>query len=223
MTHLVTADEMKKLDEHTIKNIGIPSMVLMERAALASANEFHKGGSVPEPWFFNEKKVLCICGAGNNGGDGFAVARLLAMKGVDVDILFVGRKIGMSRETAHQFKIAENYKIKIYENEFDIFSKFKYTSFVDGLFGIGLAREVKGLYKNIIKEMNHLRESRGARILALDIPSGLSADTGEIMGIAVKADKTVTFAFNKVGMTTGEGPEYAGEVIVKDIGIYLPI
>lgn len=222
MTKLVTAAEMKALDEYTIKNMGVPSMVLMERAALASVEEFLRGGSEPGPWFFDEKKVLCICGAGNNGGDGFAVARLLHMKGIDVSILFVGRKTSLSKETAQQFRIAENYGIPIHENKFDIMRKHKYTALIDGIFGIGLARNVQGSYKSLIKEMNEIKKSGSVRILSLDIPSGLSADTGEVMGVAVKADKTVTFAFGKIGMTKGQGPEYAGEIAVKDIGIYLP-
>jgi len=219
----VTAEQMKKLDEYTINEIGIPSMVLMERAALASVEEFYIGGTRPGKWKFDIKKVLCVCGSGNNGGDGFAVARLLAMKGVDTDILFIGKKANLSNESFQQFKIAEKLKLNIFENDVDIIRKNGYTALIDGIFGIGLSREVTGLYKNVIDEMNELKESKGVRILSLDIPSGLSADTGKATGVAaavVKADKTVTFAFNKVGLTQKCALEFTGEIIVKDIGIY---
>lgn len=204
MKYLVNSNEMKKCDAYTINNIGIPSMVLMERAALGVVEELYDGA-------FDLKKVLVVCGKGNNGGDGFAVARLLFLKDIDVKILFVGDEEKCTKETSQQMKIVQNYGIEVCRNsDFD-----QYTTIVDALFGIGLSQAVKGEYADIIDKIN----KSAAQILSVDIPSGISADTGEIMGIAVKANKTVTFAYNKVGLTIKSGIEYAGIIKVKDIGI----
>lgn len=242
MTHLVTAAQMKSYDKYTIEKMGVPSMVLMEHAAMACVEEFYKGGgsgssrhdasSGSSRWEFDKEKVLCVCSAGNNGGDGFAVARLLHLDGVNVEILFIGSRKKCSNETTQQFAICENYGINIHINDVEIIASGGYTSVVDAIFGIGLDREVEGKYAEAISNINRLSGSdqvlnkvagcNAVRVLSCDIPSGLNADTGQVMGVAVKAAMTVTFAYNKVGLTIGEGPKYSGEVIVKDIGIYAP-
>ena len=210
----VTAKEMKSYDNYTIEKIGVPSMVLMEHAAIASVEVLNES--------FDLKKVLCVASAGNNGGDAFAVARLLFLKGIDVEILFLGNRDKCSTETTQQYKICENYNIRIYDNDLNVISKGGYTVIIDGIFGIGLDRNIEGKYKETIDKINEVSQSGETKVLALDIPSGLLADTGEVMGTSVRANKTVTFAYNKVGMTVKQGPKHAGEVIVKDIGIYMP-
>jgi len=202
---LVSGAGMKELDSMTIEEKGVPSLVLMERAALACADALKSTKT---------GKTLCVCGAGNNGGDGFAVARLLFLSGKDTEILFIGDRNKMSGETKRQAQIAENYGVPASDNDLSVIGKA--NTIVDALFGIGIVRELEGIYLDAVKTIN----KSGAYILSVDVPSGLSADTGETLGGAVTANETVTFAFNKIGLTIGKGPECSGKVTVKDIGIY---
>ncbi|MFY9612894.1 MAG: NAD(P)H-hydrate dehydratase [Tissierellaceae bacterium] len=204
MEYLVTSNEMKACDYNTINKIGIPSMVLVERAALGALEELVDHG-------FDLSRVLVVCGRGNNGADGFALARLLHLKGVSVDILFIDRDKKSTPETSQQISIVQNYGIGI----LDQVDFTAYTTIVDGLLGVGLSRDVEGAYADIIEGINQSQ----ARVLALDIPSGISADDGKVMGKAVLADKTVTFGFKKLGLVLYPGARYAGELVVKDIGL----
>jgi hydroxyethylthiazole kinase-like uncharacterized protein yjeF len=206
---LVTAAEMKALDAYTIQEIGVPSMVLMERAALAAVDVLYEK-------HFDLTKVLCICGTGNNGGDGLAVARLLHLKGIRVQALLIGNSAKLTPETKQQMEIARNCGVRVTATESDVSPiREKHTTIVDALLGIGGSRPLDGIYYDAVL----LQHATQANILAIDIPSGISADTGEVLGIAVPATATVTFAFNKIGLTIPPGRDYAGDVIVKDIGI----
>ncbi|HZX21479.1 MAG TPA: NAD(P)H-hydrate dehydratase [Clostridia bacterium] len=206
MEYLLSSSEMKRCDASIINKMGVPSMVLMEKAALGAEEELYDGT-------FDLKKIIVVCGNGNNGGDGFVVARLLYLKNIDVTILFVGDEKKCTPETKQQIKIVQNYGIKIY-NDFD-FNFDGYTTIIDAIFGVGISKPVKGKYAQIIERMNEAE----ADVFSLDIPSGISADTGEIMGVAIRAKKTATFAYKKVGLVLYPGAEYAGTVKVKDIGI----
>ena len=204
MEFLLNASQMKQCDVDTIQKIGIPSMVLMERAALAVKEEL-----------FREKldlsSVLVVCGSGNNGGDGLAVARLLDEAGVRVSVAFVGKEASMTEETRLQMKICRNCGIKPCSN----FRDGEYTTIVDAVFGIGINRNIEGKYADLIRWINQTRAS----VAAVDIPSGVSADTGKILGTAVRADLTVTFAYRKLGQILYPGAEYCGKVTRRDIGI----
>lgn len=204
MEYLVTGSEMKQCDQNTMEHFLVPSCVLMERAALAAVQTLSECA-------FDLRKVLVVCGAGNNGGDGLAVARLLFLRGIDIDIYFVGKETSCTQETKRQLEICRKYGISLVSTP--DFSE--YNSIVDALFGIGLSRTVEGVYEKVIQEINRA----GARVLALDIPSGIHADTGQVMGTAVSADVTVTFAFCKRGLLLYQGKLHAGKVIVKEIGI----
>lgn len=198
---------MKRCDSFIINEMGLPSLVLMERAALSVVEELHDN-------MFDLERVILVCGSGNNGGDGFAVARLLYLRNVDVDILFVGNEEKCTEETSLQMAIAQNYRIRIYDSR--NFKGFEgYTTIVDSILGLGISKPVKGKYAEIIEDMNRA----GARILSIDIPSGISADTGQVMGVAVRADKTVSLAYKKLGLVLYPGAYYAGQVRVRDIGI----
>lgn len=203
MEYLLKSDEMKQMDQAVNKEIGIPSVVLMERAALAAIEVLED--------HFLLKKVLVVCGSGNNGGDGFAIARLLHLKKKEVSILFVGNEMSCTPETVLQKKICEKYQIPICRN----WKHDEYTSIVDAMFGIGLSRTIEGNYKEWIQQINE----HPAKVLSVDIPSGICADNGKVMGTAVKADITVTFAYKKIGHILYPGAEYCGKVIRKDIGI----
>ncbi|MFR2747983.1 NAD(P)H-hydrate dehydratase [Eubacterium ramulus] len=156
-------------------------------------------------------KVLVVCGSGNNGGDGVAVARLLYLKGYNVTIYFAGNREKATEETKRQMFIAEQYGVEIS----DEYPKDIVNVIVDALFGIGLSREVTGKYAEIVRKMT---EQDGYKV-AVDIASGISADTGAVMGMAFAADLTVTFGFIKAGQLLYPGAEYTGELKVADIGI----
>jgi NAD(P)H-hydrate epimerase len=141
-TRPVTAGEMKGFDRHTIEVMGVPAIVLMERAALASVETLYE-----REHDFDLGSVLCVCGAGNNGGDGFAVARLLKLQGVPVRVLFIGSVEKMTQETTLQKTIAENYGVEIVDNDLEVFSNAGgYTTVIDALFGIGGDRPLTGIY-----------------------------------------------------------------------------
>lgn len=204
MRYLLTAEQMKSGDDKTIHEIGVPSMVLMERAALKSVEALEQEG-------LDLSASLIVCGSGNNGGDGFAIARLLWLKGYHVDVVFAGKEASRSDETRQQMKILENYQVSI-DNTITV---REYSIVIDAVFGIGITREITGAYADIIMQMNRLPGKKAA----IDIPSGIHASSGQIMGVAFRADVTVTFACEKLGTVLFPGHEYAGKTIVADIGI----
>lgn len=204
----ITAEQMRHYDSYTINTIGIPSLVLMERAALAVRDEVLNAF----PLYLGH--VVVVAGIGNNGGDGLDVARLLHIAGVRVTILNVGNPDHASAEHQTQEKICQYYQIP---ETSDLAVLKQATLIIDAMFGIGIDRPVTGAYADAIEAINQSK----ALVVAVDMPSGINTDTGEVMGTAVKADATVTFAFNKVGLTKGNGAEYAGRIVIADdMGTY---
>lgn len=195
---------MKACDQGTIEYYGVPSLVLMERAALSVVDEVITR-------VHSHASVLIVCGSGNNGGDGIAIGRLLYLKGYKVKICFVGSESSASEETAAQIAIAKKYNVPFCTE----LPHDNYDVLIDSIFGIGLCREIQGKYKAIIEHMNDMS---GLKI-AVDISSGIHGDSGKIMGIAFQADVTVTFAFAKIGHLLYPGASYTGELCVKEIGI----
>lgn len=217
--YLVTASEMKKYDNYTIEQIGIPSMVLMERAALAVVDAV-------EDSFCNleEKRILVVCGGGNNGGDGLAVARLLWDKGCMVDVVLTSPEEKCTEQTKCQLRILQSYtkndfrlgKIFIdVQKMLPILKENEYSIIIDALFGVGLTRTIEGRYRDWIEAINASK----AYVVSVDVPSGIDADFGKVKGCAVKADLTVTFAFSKRGLYLYPGREYSGKILCRDIGI----
>ncbi|MBD8085068.1 NAD(P)H-hydrate epimerase [Limosilactobacillus sp. c9Ua_26_M] len=204
----ITAEQMRHYDSYTINTIGIPSLVLMERAALAVRDE------VLNAFPLNLQNVVVVAGSGNNGGDGLDVARLLHIAGVKVTILNVGNPDHASEEHQVQDRICQYYKIP-QTSDLDVLKDA--SLIVDALFGIGIDRPVEGNYAAAIEAINN----SDAVVVAVDMPSGINTDTGEVMGVAVNVTATVTFAINKVGLTKGTGKEHAGRVVVaSDMGTY---
>ncbi len=203
MNTVVNSAQMKAVEDYTIENIGIPAIVLMERAALSVAGMVKKHAD-------NQGRILAVCGTGNNGADGIAAARILSMEGYDADILLLGDENKASFLARQQLAIARNLGITIYNN----IVIAEYTIIIDAIFGIGISRNISGVYQGIIEEIN----SGEHVVFAVDMPSGLSADSAKPMGIAVKADYTVTFGLNKIGLLLYPGCEFAGAVTVADIG-----
>ena len=207
MKYLVTAQEMKQYDKNTIEYLGIPGPVLMERAALA-AEDFIKErfDAVKE-----RTKVLIFAGMGNNGGDGLALARLLAADGYAVAVKCVGDMQRATKQWKSQWQTLQHFPVKTDSN----IAVDEYNVIVDALFGVGLSRPVEGNYADAVKEMN---KAEGFK-LALDVPSGICSDTGRVLGCAFLADATVTFGFCKRGLVLYPGAEYAGEVRTANVGI----
>lgn len=204
MRQIVDGRQMKELDAETIETYGVPSLVLMERASLAVTEELKAG--------FDVDNILFVCGSGNNGADGMAAARILHLEGYRVSLYLAGKMESFTPEAQIQWKIAENYGVPVVNNpEFS-----EYTTIVDAVFGVGLSREVKGQYAILFEQINQSK----IPVLAVDIPSGINSFTGAVMGTAVCAAKTVTFAYGKAGLYLYPGALYAGKVTVKDIGIY---
>ena len=207
MKYALRAEEMKAYDQDTMERIGIPSVVLMERAALSVLQTFDEMKLSPG-------KVLIVAGVGNNGGDGLALGRLLLERGWDTAIYMEGNPERMTGETRLQRKILEN-------SGFSIQSKIEdreYDMVIDALFGIGLSREITGSCRDLVEQVNHLR-SQGALVCSLDIPSGICADDGRALGCCVHADFTVTFAFAKIGHLLYPGREFTGKLFVRNIGV----
>ncbi len=205
MKYLLNAQQMKACDKATIEVFGMPSLVLMERAALAVRD-------VVLLRYPNARRILVVCGSGNNGGDGYAAARLLNLTGRTAEVLFVGKHDHRTDQTALQAQIFQRYGGRELPDDVS----FKgYDLILDALFGIGLKREVIGRYADVIGAINRV----DTPVVAIDIPSGVSADTGQIMGCAVQADLTVTMQYAKLGQMLYPGAYLCGEVLVKDVGI----
>ena len=209
MRYLPDADQMKAADTYTIQELGIPSLELMERAARACVNHIKE-------WKLDLTKICVLCGSGNNGGDGFAIARMFAWEGQDVTAILVGNADHCTSETTHQIEQLKSTTANFQEQfDKDVFEKEHYTLIIDAIFGVGLCREVGGRYAQIIECVN---QSDAVR-MSVDIPSGVSAKTGNVLGIAVCADYTVTIQETKIGLELDPGRSYAGICVSADIGI----
>lgn len=206
MRYLLTGKQMKQTDRYTIEQIGIPSLVLMERAAYAVAEAVAARAGKKE-------HIWVACGTGNNGADGIAAARMLHLKGYDVLVLLGGNPQRGTAEYHQQMKIAKELDLNI--AEFKDFIPGRCDVLVDAVFGVGLDREITGEYREFLDLLN----GRKPRLtVAVDIPSGIHSDDGRVMGTAVKADLTVTFGWQKLGCALYPGREYSGEVVIDDIG-----
>lgn len=203
MEYLATAEEMRAYDRRTIEEIGIPAMVLMERAALSALEEIealHSG-----------RNILILAGMGNNGGDGLALARLLAERDYAVEVVLCGDEKKASEQWKCQRAILAKFPAAVGRKP----SEKEYNILVDALFGVGLSREITGPYAEAIAWWN---AAKGFKI-AMDVPSGVHSDSGNILGCAAKADMTICFGIAKRGLYLYPGCDFCGQVKVKDIGI----
>lgn len=213
--YLVTADEMREMDRRTIEEFGIPGRVLMENAGRGATDVLCK--YVPG---IATKKAAVVCGKGNNGGDGFVIARLLAEKGVDVDIYLLAKAGELIGDAKANCKLVQKMGLPIVEliNAQEFFEKrtsmLGYHVWIDAILGTGLSSPVRGFYGDIIKFIN----AQNAFVFSVDIASGLSADTG-LSGVCIEADVTGTFGFAKAGQAVMPGAGLSGKLHVIDIGI----
>ncbi|WBW99275.1 NAD(P)H-hydrate dehydratase [Oceanirhabdus sp. W0125-5] len=202
---------IRKIDNYSIEKLGIPSIILMENAALG----------VIKHLMLNEMEYyVVICGRGNNGGDGFAVARHLITSGKKVSVFSIGLN-PMSKDCGINHDILCNMGVKITnisnveDIEFLRDSILRSDVVVDGIFGIGLHREIRGVYDLAITVINETSK----KTISIDVPSGFSCDTGKVLGNCIKASKTITFETYKNGFLNYGSHEYTGEVVIEKIGI----
>ncbi len=202
---VLDAAGMKEADRLTIEEVGIPSLVLMERAALAVADRV-------KAYATKDTRIGVLCGTGNNGGDGVAVARLLSEAGYDVTVLLKDAQTYKSGtpELLHQMKLATACGVPVCEP----WDTKSFEIIVDALFGIGLSKPVEGAYADLLAQIN--REPH--IVIAVDIASGISASDGAVCGVALCATETVTFGAAKWGHLLYPGKDYTGKLTVADIG-----
>ena len=210
MEYILHALEMKAADENTQAAFHIPQAVLMERAAMAALCVM-KLEKLPV------ERVLIACGPGNNGGDGFALGRLLMEQGAGVDFAFIGDRSRCTDIENEQISAVKAMNPDIFIND-GVPEGVDYTTVVDAILGISLNRPLTGIFLENVRKINDLHD-RGCRVVSLDIPTGINAVTGVVMGDAIKADFTVAFAFKKIGNVLFPGAQYCGKLVKASIGI----
>ena len=214
--YLVTASEMQEMDRRTIEDLGIPGMVLMENAARGATRFFLE--KFPD---IEKRKVGVIAGRGNNGGDGYVMARYLKQKGVEVAVYLLASADRVQGDAAANLKFLKPLDIPLVEIP-DENTLLRFQSemteveiWIDAILGTGLKSDVRGFFKSVIEFIN----SSNRPVFAVDIPSGLNSDTGQVCGTCIRAKATATFAFAKSGHFIHPGPQYSGELDIIDIGI----
>lgn len=213
---LVTADEMREMDKNTIESFGLPGRVLMENAGRGATDFFRQR--------FGDRagrRVAVAAGRGNNGGDGFVMARYLAQTGEKVCVFLLGERDRVKGDAATNLALLDPLPVPVIaipdsQTLAEHKSAFIHQDiFIDAILGTGLTSEVKGFFAEVIERINSL----GRPVFSVDIPSGLHTDTGHPQGVCIQADATATFAFAKPGHILYPGAKYVGALQVVDIGI----
>ena len=207
MNYILTSEEMREADKYTIERLATPSLYLMEKAGQALADEAER--------LAPRGKIVCVCGGGNNGGDGFVCARILFKRGRDVVALCVAEKSSSECEINRaEFEMLGG-KVK------KELPSGKISLIVDCLFGTGFKGELEGKFEEIAQAVNACKQ-KGVKVLSADIPSGVNGDNGLAARSAIKADETFCLGEYKAGVFVGDGPDFSGKVRKADIGITLP-
>jgi NAD(P)H-hydrate epimerase len=213
---VLNAAQMREADKRAIQDIGIPSLVLMENAGrqtVAAMESMY--GDLPE------RHVGILCGRGNNGGDGFVVARTLAQRGVDVSVFLIGRVADVRGDARVNLEILGRLGLTVVEVadsqawELHFSELSNCTLIVDAIFGTGLNAPVSGLIESVIADVN----ASAIPVVAIDLPSGLSADSHEPIGPSIDAGLTVTLAAPKLALVLPPAETHAGDIVIADIGI----
>jgi NAD(P)H-hydrate epimerase len=207
---------MREADRRTIEEIGIPSLVLMENAGrqVVAAIEAMHGDLL-------DRQVAVLCGRGNNGGDGFVVARTLTQRNIDVAVFLIGRVGDVRGDARTNLEALGRLGVTVVEiadgEAWELhFSEVRDCSLiVDAIFGTGLNAPVTGLIESVIADVN----ASGITVVSIDLPSGLSADSPEPIGASVEADTTVTLAAPKLPLVLPPGEAHSGDIVIADIGI----
>ena len=216
---IVTAAQMQALDHRTITEAHIPGLTLMEHAGtgVITAME-HAYGPLAH------KRVTILCGKGNNGGDGFVVARLLRRKRARPSVLLLAHAKDLQGDAARMYRrcvpSGGSAAVHVNPNTERVRSELQSADLVvDAMLGTGLSSPVSGTYKAAIDLLNDISAEKQCPVIAVDLPSGIHADTGVVLGAAVRASLTVTFGLPKIGLYLGKGIDHAGQVRIFDIGI----
>ena len=216
MQRVALGSRVREIDETAIRIRGIPGIGLMEKAGEKLYNSVMK--TLKE---LNGRQCVIVCGGGNNGGDGYVAARLLRDRGIKEKVFSLADTKKLTGDALANFEryAAMGGETGVLDNE-KTMEEFVSAAeeadvIVDGIFGTGISREIGGNAKRVIDTINSL----GKCVISVDIPSGTGADDGRIFGVSVKADKTVTFQMNKLGMCVEPGKSMAGKVEVEDIGL----
>ena len=210
----ITTNRMKQLDRAAIERYGIPSLILMENAGRGISD-------LAEKMLKTRRRILVVCGKGNNGGDGFVAARHLSNRGFRVQVVLLTHPIHLKDDPKVNYQILKKMNVPVKhivsQPQLRQFEKLvrKSDLIVDGIFGVGLERPVRGLFYDVISILNDSKKP----ILAIDVPSGLNSDSGEELGIAIRACATGTLAIPKRGLFLREGPRSSGKITVIDISI----
>jgi ADP-dependent NAD(P)H-hydrate dehydratase / NAD(P)H-hydrate epimerase len=213
---VVTAEMMREMDRRAIEEFGIPGVVLMENAGRAVVEVIQR-----EYGPLRGKRVAIFCGSGNNGGDGFVIARYLHLAGASPFVVLVGRPEALKDDARVHFDLLSRLDIRVHDVSGDDWSgvHLNRSLVVDALLGTGIKDAPRGAYEAAIEIINHGKESHGPiSVIAVDIPSGVDADTGATPGEAIWADCTVTFGYPKLGHLLFPGTERVGKLHVADIG-----
>lgn len=203
--------QMRDIDRRTVEEYGICGLVLMERAALSVVNRIKE---ITPP-----QKTVVLCGGGNNGGDGLAVARMLWNEGWNVKVFFLAKESNATEDCKRQLRGARKFGVPVVSTRPDE-KDLHAALIVDAIFGTGLNKNITNPLADVIEFVN--RNSNGP-VVAVDIPSGISSDTGKVMGKAIRADHTVTFGLPKPGHFLHPGREHTGELTVAQIGFPLEL
>ena len=203
----LTAAQMREADRRCIQELGIPGVVLMNNAGLAVFREIDRG------------PVGVVCGKGNNGGDGFVVARLALLAGLETRVVLVADPAAIQGDALTFMRVYKRLGGKIHsvQDEAAVVAAVQGLAdcavLVDALLGTGISGEVRGVMRAAVDAWP------GIKTIAVDLPSGLDADTGEPCGGCIRADVTVTFQFPKRGFENPSSAQYLGRLVVADIGI----
>jgi hydroxyethylthiazole kinase-like uncharacterized protein yjeF len=214
--YLVTASEMQEMDRRTIEDLGIPGMVLMENAGRGATRFLLE--KFPD---IGKKRVGVLAGRGNNGGDGYVIARYLKQKGVRVTVYLLADANRVKGDAAANLKFLKPLEVPLVEiPDEDSLAHLQSEMtdvdvWIDAILGTGLKSDVRGYFKTVIELINGLNKP----VFAVDVPSGLNSDTGQVCGACIRASATATFAFAKTGHFTHPGPQYSGALNIIDIGI----
>ena len=205
-TNIYSVAAVREMDRTTIEDHGVPGYTLMTRAGEAAFDAALVRFRSATSW-------QVVCGAGNNGGDGYVVARIAAERGIRVSVLTLVDPAGLTGDaaTAHEDFVSAGGKVEPWAGNLDAAAGL----LIDGILGSGLERAVGGEFARAVEALN----AHAAPVLALDIPTGIHGDSGAVLGTAVRADLTVTFVGLKAGLFLGEAPDYCGEVCFAGLDI----